>query len=103
MAFYLVTMTHSNLSGWTRHVQSHIAFLRQILEEGSLRASGPLVEAPVKAGLLIIKADTRLAAEAIIARDPFSREGLIDELTIQEWNPLFGVFATESSGGIPSI
>ena len=80
MAFYLVTMTHNNLDGWTQHLQSHIAFLRQMLEEGSLRASGPLPEAPVRGGFLIVKADTRAAVDALIARDPFSTEGLIDGL-----------------------
>jgi len=95
-------MTHNNLDGWTQHLQSHIAFLRQMLEEGSLRASGPLPEAPVRGGFLIVKADTRAAVDALIARDPFSTEGLIDGLIIQEWDPLFGAFAAESSGATPN-
>ena len=101
MAFYIVTMTHGNLDGWTRHLQPHIVFLREILEEGVLRASGPLTDASVKTGFLIIKANDRPHVEAIIARDPFAKEGLIDDLTIQVWDPLFGAFASESSGAIP--
>lgn len=103
MAFFLVTMTHSNLEGWTRFLQPHIAFLRDILEEGPLRASGPLTDAEVRAGFLVITASSRADVEAIISRDPFAREGLIDQLVIQEWDPLFGVFASESSGVIPQI
>jgi hypothetical protein len=33
-----------------------------------------------------------------IARDdPFAINGLIDELEIHEWNPIFGVFSGEAS------
>ena len=102
MAFFLVTMTHTDLEGWTRHLQAHVAYLRRLVSAGSLRASGPLTDAPVKAGFLIITAADRTAADAIIADDPFAKEGLIDELTIRHWDPLFGAFAAEASGTIPS-
>lgn len=32
-------------------------------------------------------------ARSLIEQDPFAIEGLIDELTILEWNPMFGSLA----------
>jgi hypothetical protein len=45
----------------------------------------------------------RAAVEALVARDPFAVAGLIESLTILEWAPLFGAFATESSRHLPEL
>ena len=45
-----------------------------------------------------MKAGARSDVEALVRADPFAREGLIETLTIEEWDPLFGTFAAESSG-----
>lgn len=37
----------------------------------------------------------------MVAADPFPREGLIVLLSIEQWDPLFGAFATESSSMLP--
>lgn len=37
-------------------------------------------------------ADAETARE-LIEQDPFYTEGLVDELTILEWNPMFGSLA----------
>ncbi|BCW87354.1 hypothetical protein sos41_04830 [Alphaproteobacteria bacterium SO-S41] len=42
-------------------------------------------------------APDRPALETLIARDPFAIHGLIADMTITEWDPIFGVFNTESS------
>jgi hypothetical protein len=33
----------------------------------------------------------------MVADDPFTRDGLITSLSIEEWDPLFGAFGEESS------
>ncbi|MGA7808573.1 hypothetical protein [Bradyrhizobium sp.] len=38
-----------------------------------------------------------------MAADPFAVAGLIESLTITEWDPLFGAFAAESSGRLPGL
>lgn len=97
MAFFLVTMSHPDGEGWNTHLKAHIDYLQELVEQGKLRASGPLRGTPLRTGFLILLADNKAEAEAIIAQDPFAIEGLIEELTIVEWDPLFGAFEAESS------
>ena len=103
MAFFTVTMTHPDGEGWGRHAAAHVAYLRALVAAGTLRASGPLFDGPLRAGFLIVHADTREEVEAIVAADPFAREGLIAALTIRRWDPLFGAFAAESSGELAGV
>ena len=97
MALYVVRFHHVDESGWQAKLMPHIAFLQQLLREGSLKASGPLPGAADKAALLLIEAHDRPALDAIIARDPFAEHGLIDNMVVEEWDPIFGVFNAHSS------
>ena len=103
MAFFTVTMTHPDGEGWGRHAAAHVAYLRELVAAGTLRASGPLFDGPLRAGFLILQAGTREEVEAIVERDPFAREGLIAALTIRRWDRLFGAFAGESSGVLAGV
>lgn len=103
MAFFAVTMTHPDGEGWGRHAAAHVAYLRELAAAGTLRASGPLFDGPLRAGFLILQAETREAVEAAVAGDPFARADLIAELTIRRWDPLFGAFAAESSGTLVGV
>lgn len=99
MAFFLVTMTHPDGEGWGRHVVPHVAFLQGLIEAGKIRASGPVTGLGKRAGFIIVTADNREEVEQLIANDPFAIEGLIDELTILAWDPMFGAFADDPSRG----
>ena len=97
MPLYAVTYAHPDEAGWRTHVMAHVAYLQDLLREGALRASGPFTGTPVKSALLIISAPDRQALDALIARDPFAIHGLIADMTITEWDPIFGAFNAESS------
>lgn len=97
MAFYVVTMSHPDGPEWNRHVLEHVEYLLDLIDEGRLKASGPLKGTKLRSGFLIFIADSRAEVEAMVAGDPFSREGLIEELSIEEWDPYFGAFSAESS------
>jgi uncharacterized protein YciI len=94
--FYVVTMSHPDGPGWGQHVMPHVDYLKGLIEQGKLRASGPVVGSPLRAGLLIFSVESRAELDALIAADPFAIEGLITELTVTEWNPLFGEFAADA-------
>ncbi len=93
MAFILVTMTHPDGEGWGLHVGAHVAFLQGLIEAGKIRASGPLRGLDKRAGFIIMTVENVEEARSLIEQDPFHIEGLIDELTILEWVPMFGSLA----------
>lgn len=94
---YAVTYEHHDEVGWRQHLVPHITWLQDRLKEGSLLASGPFNALPHKAALLIMSASDRAALDALIASDPFAIEGLIENMTIREWDPIFGAFNASSS------
>ena len=67
---------------------SHRAWLTEQLAAGALLASGPMVDTPT--ALLLWRAEDIEALAGLLDQDPFAVAGLIDERTIQQWNPVFG-------------
>lgn len=97
MPLYVVTYDHPNEAGWGRHVMPHVAWLQDRLADGSLLASGPFGGEVPRSALLIMSAPDRQALDRLIACDPFSTEGLIENMTVREWDPIFGAFNDRSS------
>ncbi len=63
---------------------SHRAYLSGLLDQGKLDRSGPF---PDGSGALIIYDAQDLAeAQVLLANDPFSKNGLITEVKLKEWN-----------------
>lgn len=96
--FFVVTMSHPDGNGWGRHVMPHVDYLKGLIAKGKLRASGPVVGSGLRSGLLIFDVADRAELDTLIATDPFALEGLIVDLSVTEWNPMFGAFATDASG-----
>jgi uncharacterized protein YciI len=96
MKFFVVTMSHHDGPGWGEHVMPHVEYLKGLIEAGKLRASGPVLGGALRAGLLVFTVEDRAELDALITADPFAIEGLIEELTVTEWNPMFGAFAGEA-------
>lgn len=90
---FVVTMTHPDGPGWRQHVKPHVEYLNGLIEPGKLLASGPVVGSPLRAGLLIFAVDDRAELDALIAADPFAIHGLICDLQVTRWNPMFGQLA----------
>ena len=72
---------------------SHRAWLAERLAEGSLLASGPMVDTPT--ALLIWRAHSVEALAKVLDQDPFDIAGYIGERTIAEWNPVFGPWSAK--------
>ena len=97
MPVFAVVYEHPDQVGWAQHLGPHVQWLKDRVDDGSLLASGPVVGRPVKAALLIMSAPDRAGIETIIASDPFAVAGLIANMTIDEWDPIFGAFNARSS------
>lgn len=97
MPLFLVTMTHPDGEGWGQHVAAHVDFLNNLIDAGQIRVSGPVKGFGKRAGFIIMTVETADEARKLIEQDPFFVEGLIDELTIVEWTPMFGSLDSTSA------
>ena len=97
MPLYVVTYEHPDEAGWREHVTPHVGWLQDRLADGSLLASGPFSGDATRTALPILTAPDREAVEALIATDPFAVHGLIADMTVREWDPIFGAFNARSS------
>jgi uncharacterized protein YciI len=89
MATYAVTYTYGASSEQLSEIRPiHRAYLSELLEQGTLLASGPFVDA--EGALLILSADSVSSVAEILDQDPFDIAGFISERAITEWNPVFG-------------
>ena len=97
MPLYAINYEHPDEARWRQHLPPHIVWLQDRLKDGSLLASGPFSNSPQRAAMLIMSAPDRGALDALIASDPYAAQGLIENMTIREWDPIFGVFNELSS------
>lgn len=102
MSIFITRMEHPKGPLWNMYVIEHVEYLQALIEQGHLLTSGPVTDSPLRAGFLIFKADSKLEVHALINEDPFARENIISALTIEQWDPLFGLLAGESSKRLPS-
>jgi uncharacterized protein YciI len=89
MAIFAVTYFYSADADDLATVRpAHREWLAQLLDGGTLLASGPMVDTP--SALLIFKAESLSTLAVILDGDPFDIAGFIGERTIAEWNPIYG-------------
>lgn len=50
----------------------HVDYHKGLIEQGTLRASGPVVGSDLRAGLLLFTVENRAELDALIAADPFA-------------------------------
>jgi len=93
MSTFAVTYTFSAEPDEVNQIRpTHREWLAAQLADGSLLASGPMVDRP--AALLIFKADSIEQLNALLDQDPYEIAGVIGERTIEAWNPVFGPFSS---------
>lgn len=64
-----------------RYLQAHRDYLTEHYAAGNLIMSGP--RTPRVGGVIMIKAESRAAADAILARDPFNINGIADYQVVE--------------------
>ena len=90
-------MTHPDGDGWGKHAAAHVSFLNRLIDAGQIRVSGPVTGLGKRAGFIIMTVASIEEARSLVEQDPFAVKGLIDELTIVEWTPMFGSLAGEGA------
>jgi hypothetical protein len=97
MAIFFVRFEHPDEAGWQRWVRPHVDWLNEQVSKGTIIASGPSVGTTVRQGLLVMRAKDEPALIAVVQTDPFWINGIVENLQITQWDPLFGVFRDLSS------
>ncbi|QOQ38811.1 YciI family protein [Trueperella pecoris] len=91
MAIYAVRYTYNHETERQAEVRpAHRVFLKTLLDEGVLLASGPLEGGQA---LIIIRADDAVAALGILEGDPMNTESLIDSREALQWTAVYGPWA----------
>jgi uncharacterized protein len=91
MGTFAVTYAYAAAStaGRDEHRPRHVEFLQEQFDDGRLVKSGPFGPEDDPGALLIIEADSKAAAEALMDQDPFYRLGLVEQRSIRQWNVVF--------------
>ncbi|MEU4898848.1 YciI family protein [Streptomyces sp. NPDC044780] len=107
MPHFVVSYVHRDPIGWARHLDAHLRWLVERVESGQLRASGPTTRTNTTPGqpgqawertaLLVFAATDEEALLEIVGTDPYLAEGQVQEMTVTQWDPMFGVLSEESS------
>ena len=93
MPTYAVTYEYDDRAALRDELRpAHRFFLRALLEDGVLLASGPLGTTGPGA-LIVLSADSADAALAVLDADPFRTAGLIASRQAREWDPVLGPWA----------
>ena len=102
MQLFLVRLVHPDEETWKRWVRPHVEWVQEHVAQGAIVASGPSVGTAVRQGWLVIRADDESSLREFITTDPFWDAGVIEDLLIVQWDPIFGDLAELSSarGGI---
>lgn len=70
---------------------AHREWLSAQVQAGTIRSVGPFVDG--SGALLLVEATDLAAARELVADDPHCRRGMVSEITVREWMPVFGALA----------
>lgn len=97
MSVFVVTYRYHPEPGRLAQLRpQRFQFFRDLESDGSLLASGQLLDDAFGEGLLIVEAPDRDRASAILDEDPFARAGLIAQRVISAWHPTVGAWLDRS-------
>jgi uncharacterized protein YciI len=89
MAIYAVTYKYIDDPELINQIRpSHRVWLKELLDQGILLVSGPMVNRA--AALLVFRSGSEEELSALLDRDPLEVAGVIEERIIEEWNTVFG-------------
>jgi uncharacterized protein YciI len=91
-AFVVLRYKHP-LERMLQTVDRHRAYLRELLAQGKMVASGPFE--PRTGGALLLRVENESEIAAILAKDPYHVEDLVED-TIHVWKPNIGVEGLDS-------
>jgi hypothetical protein len=93
MPYFAVLYTYADApADLDAHRPAHRAFLRTLLDAGTMLAAGAYTDEPAGA-LLLFQADSADEVDTILAGDPFRAQGLVTGQVIRGWSAAIGPWA----------
>ncbi|HHX85762.1 MAG TPA: hypothetical protein GX694_10640 [Actinomycetales bacterium] len=91
MPFFAVTYTYEPAQTEEREANkpAHREWLSTQVERGAIRSVGPFVDG--SGALLLVSAPDADAARALVDEDPHCLRGLVSDITVREWMPVYGL------------
>jgi uncharacterized protein YciI len=68
----------------------HLAYLKGLVEAGTMLAYGRYNDDGAPGALLIVEAETPKDVEALVADDPYVRAGLVPSHNVRSWPAVWG-------------
>ncbi|WP_305094754.1 YciI family protein [Prescottella sp. R16] len=92
MPLFIVQYTYAPEKSAQRddHRTDHRAWLADLVRRGVVRSSGPFADG--SGASMTVEAATADEVRDLFDQDPFAHLGLVEDRTIREWIPVFGVF-----------
>lgn len=88
MALFLLTYGYNDSDERAKRRDEHLAYLNKLHGDGSLVVAGPHEDG--SGGAIVLKADDQAAAEAIVAGDPYTRNGVTKDRYLRQWKVTVG-------------
>lgn len=83
MAHFAYTYRYVDQDARSRVREEHLAYLRGLADQGSLVLAGPWADD--EGALVVYRAESEAAAQALVDGDPFTREGVTADRSLREW------------------
>ncbi|MGY4642565.1 YciI family protein [Cellulomonas sp. URHB0016] len=94
MPTYAVRYTYDDRTDVRDAVRpEHRTYLGTLAGQGVLLGSGPFTDG-VPGALLVFRTDDRHALDAVVAADPFVREGIVRDTDVRSWDVVVGPWST---------
>lgn len=95
MPLFSVTYTYDERADVRAAVRpEHRAWLAAHAEAGRLLGSGPFADDATPGALLVLRGDDADDVRAVLAEDPFAREGLVARTEVRQWDVVLGPWAS---------
>ncbi len=88
MARFLVLTTFTSQEARLTHRSAHRAHLRNLVDTGTLLMAGPFDDQ--SGGVQIFEANDETEVQELMARDPFTIEGVFATINIRSWTVVAG-------------
>lgn len=103
MAYYVIEYRYdSDLRNLVTDFRpAHRTFLRGLEKAGNLVSAGFFKDAGFDGAMLLLQADSAQEALDLLKDDPFSTNGLIEDVKARQWIPTVGQFAEDFDTSFP--